>query len=763
MISPAEETCFSAPAETAETVLDNRPSVFLMIQNLERGGSERQFAMLAGALDQGSIRVLLGCIRRRGPFLEGLGEIPQFPIGGSLYGLQSLRARFDLARHFRRTRPGIAHAFDFYSNMTMIPAARVAGVPVVIGSQRQLGDLMSRRHYRAQLDMFRLCDRVVCNSHAAADRLIEDGLPERKVAIIGNGLPPGAFAAAPRATLPRVGRPLRVGMIARMNAAYKNHRCFLRAAARISATFQEVEFLLVGDGPLRPEFERQAEESGIQDRVCFLGDRRDIPAILATLDISVVPSDSESLSNVVLESMAAGVPVVASEVGGNIELVSGERGVLVPVNDPGALVAAVERLLGDHELRAALAGNAKRYVGANFSINRVRERYEELYREQLARKKWHPAAHVPRRLGVRRKTRLRVALVAPTLRWVGGQAVQADLLLRHWKDDEEVEARLIEVDPRLPRGARRIEGIPFLRTIVREPLYCWRLWRELKDVDVAHIFSASYWSFLLAPTPAWFVARLRGNKTLINYRSGEAREHLRRFRTASFVLRRADRLVVPSGYLVDVFREFGLKAQAVPNLVDLSQFSFRARKPLRPHLVCTRGFHPYYSVDVVVRAFAKLQQTRTESTIDLVGKGPLEREIRTLVQEMNLAGVNFRGVASREEIGQFYDRADIFINASWLDNMPVSILEAFASGTPVVSTAPESIRYILEHERTGLLSEVGDAKALAENANRLLRDSELATRLASNAYEQSRSYRWDAVRTQWLDIYRGLHSGQDRN
>jgi glycosyltransferase involved in cell wall biosynthesis len=168
--------------------------------------------------------------------------------------------------------------------------------------------------------------------------------------------------------------------------------------------------------------------------------------------------------------------------------------------------------------------------------------------------------------------RIRVAIVAPSLRYVGGQAVQADLLMRLWQDDPEIEVSFIAVDPPLPRILAWAEGIPGLRTILREPIYLLHLWRGVKDVDVVHIFSASYWSFLLAPAAAWLVARLRGKKSLINYRSGEARDHLQRFRSGRFVLSRVDAIVTPSAYLVDVFREFGLEAVVVPNLVDLSQF-----------------------------------------------------------------------------------------------------------------------------------------------------------------------------------------------
>ncbi len=353
-------------------------------------------------------------------------------------------------------------------------------------------------------------------------------------------------------------------------------------------------------------------------------------------------------------------------------------------------------------------------------------------------------------------SRLRVAIVAPSLRYVGGQAVQADLLVRLWHGDPDIDASFIAVDPPLPRVFAWAERIPGLRTILREPIYFLHLWRGLRDVDVAHIFSASYWSFLLAPAPAWFFARLRRKKSLINYRSGEARDHLRRFRSGKLVLSRVNEIVVPSGYLVDVFREFGLKAVVVPNLVDLSQFRYRERNPLRPRLVCTRGFHKYYSVDVVVRAFAEVKKEYPEAILDLIGGGPLEAEVRKLVADLNLSGVNFAGVASRQEIGRFYDQADIFINASWLDNMPVSVIEAFGAGTPVVTTSPESMPYLVENERTGLLSPVGDEKALAANVIRLLRDPSLATRLAQNAHQESRKYTWELVRGQWVKVYRGL-------
>jgi L-malate glycosyltransferase len=747
---PGKES--ATPLQTVEPT--GLPSVFLMTDSFATGGSERQFVTLAGALDRKSFQVRLGCIQKVGGFLQGFEDVVQFPLQGSLYGFGAWRTRLRLGGYLRRHRITIAHAFDFYTNLTLVPAARLSGVPIVIGSQRQMGDLLSSPKSQAQLAVFRMCDRVVCNSHAGARRLVEQGVGRRRVVVIGNGLPPAAFAPAEPA-LPRLPGVLRVGMLARMNTPSKNHQLFLRAAARIASRFPQTQFVLVGDGPLRTELEKESGTLGLGSRALFLGDRRDIPAVLASLDLSVLPSDSESLSNAILESMAAGVPVAAADVGGNSELIGEGRGLLVRPGSEDALAHAMERGLLDGKLRTELGETAKKFAERNFTVEHMRTRHEELYTSLLLEKEWHPnliARSIPSRSG----KRIQVAIVAASLRYVGGQSVQADLLLRNWQDDPAVEARLIPIDPPLPESLRWVEAIPGLRTLVRQPLYLRELWKGLQNVDIAHIFSASYWSFLITPLPACLVARGRGTKVLIHYHSGEARDHLRRFRSARPVLARADKLVVPSRFLVDVFHEFALEAEAVPNVVDLSQFSFRHRRPLRPHLVCTRGFHRYYSVDIVVRAFAEVLKNYPDAQLDLVGGGRQEAEIRALVDELKLQAVNFAGVIPHKDIGGCYDRADIFINASNLDNMPVSILEAFASGTPVISTAPEGMRYVVDDGRTGLLSPPNDAPALAKNVMRLLREPELAHRLAENAFEESKRYDWSVVRQQWLELYESM-------
>jgi glycosyltransferase involved in cell wall biosynthesis len=376
----------NSPGHIAPHLKGESPiSLFMMITNFETGGSERQFTVLAQNVDPSKFRLHLGCLGRRGPLGIDFPDVPEFRLGGSLYGWTSVRARFSLSRHLRQNRVQVAHAFDFYVNLTMIPAARLARVPVVIGSHRQLGDVMTPAQFEAQAVAFRWCDAVLCNSQAAANRLAAAGLPRHRLAVIGNALPAASFRAAAPA-LPRRPGVLRVGMVARMNAHYKNHAGFLRIATEIHQSMPETEFLLVGDGPLRPELERKAAALGLGERAIFLGDRRDIPAVLASMDVAVLTSDSESLSNVIIEAMAASLPVVAYNVGGNAELINAQRGALVAAGKEHEFAIAILRLLSDASLRGRQGRTSHQFAEETFGVDRVRCQYEDLYTRLLRQK-----------------------------------------------------------------------------------------------------------------------------------------------------------------------------------------------------------------------------------------------------------------------------------------------------------------------------------------------------------------------------------------
>lgn len=357
-----------------------------MNSDLSTGGTERQFSLIARSLSTGSFDLHLGCMHRRGAFLEGIGDIAEFDVGGSFGSRQAHHARRALSQHLRERSIAVAHSFDFYANLMLIPVARYARVPVVIGSARNLGDLLGPMQRVVLFMMFCLCTKVVCNSQAAARRVQSQGLPGSRITVIPNGLPEEAFVSS-GLEVRKNSDPLRVGLIARMNNRVKNQDIFLQAAAKLANRFSEVEFLLVGDGPYREDLEQLARKLGITHRVKFLRERHDIPEVLAGMDISVVASSSESLSNVILESMAAGKPVIATRVGGNTELVTeGETGLLIPRQDIDALAHAIEKLLTAPHLRRQMGEAAQVVARRDYSLKQVSGQYEQLYASLLDEK-----------------------------------------------------------------------------------------------------------------------------------------------------------------------------------------------------------------------------------------------------------------------------------------------------------------------------------------------------------------------------------------
>ena len=355
-------------------------------------------------------------------------------------------------------------------------------------------------------------------------------------------------------------------------------------------------------------------------------------------------------------------------------------------------------------------------------------------------------------------TIITVAVVAPSLAILGGQAVQARRLLDAWEADRDLTAFLVPVNPTPPAWLRPLTRIKYLRTLITQLIYLPLLVREVRRADVVHVFSASYWSFLLAPLPAIAVARMLGRPVLLNYRSGEAPDHLRRSAVARFALRSVEGNVVPSRFLQAVFAGYGIDARIIPNIIDRDRFRFRARDPLRPHLLSTRNLEPMYDVDCTLRAFGMVQARYPDATLTLVGAGAQEAMLRQRVTEMGLRHVTFSGRVPPERIHEFYSAADIYVQTPTIDNMPTSILEAFASGLPVVSTDAGGVPAMLTDGVHGLLAPVGDAERVAAHVIRLLEDRALAQRLVFAAYDSTGCLGWDQIREQWLAAYRGLLS-----
>ena len=355
---------------------------------------------------------------------------------------------------------------------------------------------------------------------------------------------------------------------------------------------------------------------------------------------------------------------------------------------------------------------------------------------------------------------LRVLMVAPSFDILGGQAVQAARLLDRLRQEPDLEVDFLPVNPRLRGLLRKLQAIKYVRTVVTSIAYVASLFSRVWKYDVIHIFSASYFSFVLAPTPALLIGKLYGKKLLLNYHSGEAEDHLHRWRRSVIpTLRLADALIVPSAYLVRVFAQVGLEAKPIYNLIETDRFSFRERRPLRPVFLGNRNFEKHYGVDRVLRAFALVQKRIPEAELIVAGDGPERFALEQLARELCLKNTQFTGRVDHQRVVELYDSADIFLNGSEIDNQPLSILEAFACGLPVVTTDAGGIPDMVTNERTALVVSRGAHEQLAAGALRLIDDPAVAQRMIQQGREECRKYEWEAVRDQWLNAYQDLASG----
>jgi L-malate glycosyltransferase len=355
------------------------------------------------------------------------------------------------------------------------------------------------------------------------------------------------------------------------------------------------------------------------------------------------------------------------------------------------------------------------------------------------------------------KNRIKICILAPSLEFLGGQSRQAVRLLSAFRDEASLLVDFIPHDPRLPRPFLWLQRIKYIRTVITTLLYWTILVLRLHRYDLIHIFSASYYSYLLSVAPAIIIGKLYGKKIILNYRSGEAEDHLQKWpRTTVPVMKMTDAIVVPSGYLVDVFARYGLYAQTISNIVELERFQFRERVPVRPVFLCSRSLEPLYNIGCALRAFQLIQDRYPQARLTIAADGSQRPELEQLTRDLKLRGVAFIGTVAFESMPELYDASDIYLNTNDIDNMPASILECFAAGLLVVTTDAGGIPYILRHEESGLMVSCGDYKGVAENALRLLSDPQLASRLAQSARGSVRRCTPGAVRDAWVPLYEEL-------
>ena len=360
-----------------------RVPIGIFLWSFQPGGTERQTIELIRRLSRERFDVHVACFHREGAWLpraeEFAASLTAFPIAGFRRPATLVQARA-FAQWCRQIGVKIVYTADLYANVFALPAAAMAGVPVRIGSRREINPNKTTGQIALQRAAYSCAHRIVANCAAAAERLVTERLPRERIEVIPNGVDLDLHGA-------RAGdRPIRrIATVANLRAE-KGHDVLFEAMRVVLRRCPESELVVAGEGPLRQELEALARRLEIASSIRFVGHCDNVPALLAECDAFVLASRSEAFPNSVLEAMASSLPIVATRVGGIREVIEHQRtGVLVPPDDPGALAYALLDLIQWEGHAVTLGRAARRAVEARYSFGRMVSAFERLYLDQLAR------------------------------------------------------------------------------------------------------------------------------------------------------------------------------------------------------------------------------------------------------------------------------------------------------------------------------------------------------------------------------------------
>lgn len=359
---------------------------------------------------------------------------------------------------------------------------------------------------------------------------------------------------------------------------------------------------------------------------------------------------------------------------------------------------------------------------------------------------------------------LQLGVVGPLPPPAGGMATQTRQLVNLFR---EAGLDVILVQTNRPYRPRIVEKLRGVRALFRLIPYLFAAWRLAGRVDVIHLMANSGWSWQLFSAPVIWLASLRKTPVIVNYRGGEARSYFERsFRRVRPTLQRASRIVVPSGFLKQVFAQYGVETQVIPNIINLERFrpvsgntggDSATERSFR--LIITRNLEPIYGIPTAIAALALVRDQVPSVQLAIAGSGPQKAELEAQVAALELQDcVSFVGRLDASEIVDFYHTADVMINPTTVDNMPNSVLESLACGVPVVTTNVGGIPYIVRDEETALLVPEGDVEAMAKAIVRLFREEGTRRHLVENGLDAVKPYAWPQVEGQWLALYESLRA-----
>jgi glycosyltransferase involved in cell wall biosynthesis len=383
-----------------------KPNVLFIIDSFEQGGSERQAMQLLRQLQaSGRCRVHLACLQNRGSLRAeadqlGIGEIHEYALN-SFYDFNFVRQLRRLVHFIKEKEIDVLHTHCFYTNIFGMTGAFLAGVRGRVTSKGETDGFRTPMQKRAERVAFRLSHRVIANCLVVQDQLIREGVSPAKIIQHYNGLDVERLKvraglrreeALAAFGLPQEPSRRYISIVANLRNPVKDHPTFLRAAARVRAAVPDAGFVIAGEGELMNDLRELAKQLGIQDDVFFIGRCDSVADLLFASDVGVLSSKAEGFANAILEYMAAGLPVVATDVGGAREAIAeGETGYVVASGDDEKMAERIIELLNDPERARIMGERGKLIVAEKFSCDRHLQNTLELYDELLSTPKPSPS------------------------------------------------------------------------------------------------------------------------------------------------------------------------------------------------------------------------------------------------------------------------------------------------------------------------------------------------------------------------------------
>jgi glycosyltransferase involved in cell wall biosynthesis len=357
--------------------------LLLIIPTLDRSGAEKQLALLAARLPRDRFEVHVCALTRGGPLEEALrqADVPVTVIGKK-WKIDPA-AYFRLKSFIRRLEPDIVHTWLFAANSYGRQAALAARVPKLIAAERCVDNW--KAGYELAIDRYlaKRTDRIVANSSAVKEFYAKHGVADSKIVVIPNAVEPFASDGPPREVLlAELGIPAEAHLVAAVGRLWPQKRVkdLIWAADLLKSARGDVHLLVIGEGPQRWRLERFARQVENDDCVHFLGQRDDVPHILPHCDCLWLASSFEGQSNAILEAMAAGLPVIATDIPGNRDLVvPRETGYLVTVGDSAGFAKWTNALLEDRDLAQRMGDAGRQRVLKEFTVERMVQRHASLY------------------------------------------------------------------------------------------------------------------------------------------------------------------------------------------------------------------------------------------------------------------------------------------------------------------------------------------------------------------------------------------------